>query len=117
MQTDATLGELFLTAFISRRVYLIANSVGDAVLIGSSHSSDALRLRASLTRNGHPHNYIDVERDADVQEVLDRFEIGVTDIPVLICSGSLVLRNPSNSEVAECFGSYAERLTTSSVFM
>ena len=28
----------------------------------------------------------------------------VTDIPVLICRGELVLRNPTNAEAAECFG-------------
>ena len=104
MQTNAALGELFLRAFALRRVYLIAHSVGDAVLIGSSHSSDTLRLRAFLTRNGHPHTYVDVERDPDFQTVLDHFEIRVTDIPVLICRGQLVLRNPSNAEAAECFG-------------
>jgi thioredoxin reductase (NADPH) len=104
MQTDATLGEIFLRAFVLRRVYLIANSVGDAVLIGSSHSADTLRLRAFLSRNGHPHTYLDVERDPDVQTVLDHFEIRVADIPVLICRDELVLRNPSNSEAAACFG-------------
>jgi len=104
MQTDAVLGEKFLRAFLMRRVYLIAHSVGDAVLIGSSHSSDTLRLRAFLTRNGHPHTYIDVERDPDFQTVLDHFAIRVEDIPVLICRGELVLRNPSNSEAAVCFG-------------
>jgi len=40
MQTDATLGDVFLRAFLLRRVFLIANSIGDAVLIGSSHSGD-----------------------------------------------------------------------------
>src|SRR5437016_4359235 len=35
MQTDASLGEILLRAFLLRRVYLIAHSVGDAVLIGS----------------------------------------------------------------------------------
>ncbi len=104
MQTDAALGEIFLSAFVLRRVYLIAHSVGDAVLIGSSHSGDTLRLRAFLTRNGHPHTYVDVERDPDVQTMLDHFEIQVADIPVLICRGQLVLRNPSNSEAADCFG-------------
>lgn len=104
MQTDAALGEIFLRAFMLRRVFLIANSVGDAVLVGSSHSSDTLRLRAFLSRNGHPHTYVDVERDPDVQTVLDHFEISVTDIPVLICRGELVLRNPSNAEAAACFG-------------
>jgi thioredoxin reductase (NADPH) len=104
MQNDATLGELFLRAFILRRVYLITNSVGDAVLIGSSNSADTLRLREFLSRNGHPFTYVDVETDSDVQTLLDHFAVHVTDIPVLICRGELVLRNPSNAETAACFG-------------
>ena len=94
MQTDASLGEILLRAFVLRRVFLIENSVGDAVLIGSSHSSDTLRLKNFLARNGHPHTYLDVETDPDIQSVLDHFQIAATDIPVLICRGELVLRNP-----------------------
>src|SRR5712692_473313 len=101
MQTDAALGEILLRAFMLRRVYLISHSVGDAVLIGSSHSSDTLRLKAFLTRNGNQHTNIDEERDPDFQTVLYHFEIRVTDIPVLICRGQRILRNPSNSEAAE----------------
>jgi thioredoxin reductase (NADPH) len=104
LQTDVSLGEIFLRAFLLRRTYLIGHQVGDALLIGSNHSSDTLRLREFLSRNGHPHTYIDVERDPDVQAVLDQFDVRVSDIPVLICRGQLVLRNPSNAEVAECFG-------------
>jgi thioredoxin reductase (NADPH) len=104
MQTDAALGEIFLKAFVLRRVFLISNSVGDAVLIGSNHSSDTLRLREFLSRNGQPHSYLDVEVDPDVQTVLDQFEIPIADIPVLICRGTVALRNPSNSEVAACLG-------------
>ena len=104
MQTDVALGEIFLNAFLLRRVFLIANSVGDAVLIGSSHSSDTLRLREFLTRNGHPHAYLDIEADPTVPTILDQFGIPVTDIPVLICQGKQALRNPSNAEAAACFG-------------
>jgi thioredoxin reductase (NADPH) len=104
MQTDAALGEIFLKAFVLRRVFLISSSVGDAVLIGSNHSSDTLRLREFLARNGQPHSYLDVEVDPDVQTVLDQFEIPLADIPVLICRGTVALRNPSNSEVAACLG-------------
>jgi thioredoxin reductase (NADPH) len=104
MQTDAALGEILLRAFVLRRVFLIENSVGDAVLIGSSHSSDTLRLKNFLARNGHPHTYLDVETDPDIQSVLDHFQIAASDIPVLICRGELVLRNPSNAAAAECFG-------------
>jgi len=104
IQNDAELSEIFLRAFLLRRVYLIQNSVGDAVLIGSAHSADTLRLQGFLSRNGHPHTYLDVERDPDTQGVLDQFGVSLADIPVLICRETLVLRNPSNAEAAECFG-------------
>jgi len=104
MQNDAELGEVLLRAFMLRRVFLIAHSVGDAVLIGSNHSADTLRLQSFLARNGHPHTYLDVERDPDVQIMLDEFQITLADIPVLICRNDLVLRNPTNAEAAACFG-------------
>jgi thioredoxin reductase (NADPH) len=104
MQTDVALGETFLNAFILRRVYLVTHSVGDAVLIGSSHSSDTLRLRAFLTRNGHPHTYLDVENNASVQTMLDQFGIRIDEIPVLICRGDVALRNPTDAQAAACFG-------------
>lgn len=104
MQTDATLGGVFLSTFMLRRAFLVANAIGDIVLIGSAHSNDTLRLRTFLGRNGLPYTYLNVDVDADVQAVLDQFSILVTDIPVLICRGQLVLRNPSNAETASCFG-------------
>ncbi len=104
MQNDAELGEVLLRAFMLRRVFLVAHSAGDAVLIGSSHSAGTLRLQSFLSRNGHPHTYLDVERDPDVQIILDQFQITVADIPVLICRNDVVLRNPTNAEAAACFG-------------
>jgi thioredoxin reductase (NADPH) len=104
VQRDAELGEIFLRAFLLRRAHLIANAPGDAVLVGSRHSADTLRLKAFLSRNGHPHSYLDAERDSGVHELLRQFEIGVDQIPVLICGGRSVLRNPSNLDVARCLG-------------
>jgi thioredoxin reductase (NADPH) len=74
------------------------------VLIGSAHSAGTLRVKEFLTRNGHPYAYIDLDRDADIQALLDRFHVGVADVPVLICRGQLVLRNPGNQEIASCLG-------------
>src|ERR1700722_2835468 len=104
IENDAELSEMFLRSFLLRLVYLIRNSVGDAVLIGSSHSADTLRLQGFLSRNGHPHTYLDVARDPDTQSVLDQYGIPLNEIPVLICRATLVLRNPTNAEAAECFG-------------
>jgi thioredoxin reductase (NADPH) len=103
MQTDAEVGNVLLSTFLLRRIYLIANAVGDAVLIGSSRSGDTHRLRIFLARNGHPFTYIDVDKNDDIPLLLQQFSIALVDIPVLICRGELVLRNPTNAEAAACF--------------
>jgi thioredoxin reductase (NADPH) len=104
VQTDSEIGELLMRAFIFRRVELIAHGIGDVVLIGSVHSPDTLRVRSFLTRNGHPFTYVDLDRDTDVQALLDRFHVAPSEVPVLICRGDVVLRNPSNHKIAACLG-------------
>jgi thioredoxin reductase (NADPH) len=104
VQTDVGISQVLMTAFIFRRLELIANHVGDVALIGSSHSPGTLRIKEFLTRNGHPYTYLDLDKDTGVQEMLDKFKVGVDEIPVLICRGTTVLRNPSNKQVADCLG-------------
>jgi thioredoxin reductase (NADPH) len=104
VQTDAELGDIIMRAFILRRIELIAAEVGDAVLIGSKYSADTLRIKDFLIRNGHPYSYMDLERDPDVQNLLDSFHIASNDIPVVICQGQIILRNPTNQQIANCFG-------------
>jgi thioredoxin reductase (NADPH) len=104
VQSDAELGQILMRAFILRRVELVAAGVGDVVLIGSTHSAGTLRIKEFLMRNGHPYTFIDLERDPDVQNLLDSFHIAASEIPVVICRGKLVLRNPSNQQIADCLG-------------
>ena len=104
VQTDAELSGILMTAFILRRVELIAAGVGDIVLVGSTYSASTLRIREFLMRNGHPYSYIDLERDPDVQNLLDSFRVSASEVPVLICRGQIVLRDPSNQEIADCLG-------------
>ena len=104
IQTDFELSELLMRAFILRRVELMERGLGDVVMIGSQFCSGTLRVKEFLSRNAHPFAYLDLEQDAEVQQVLDRFHVSVGDIPVLICRGEKVLRNPTNREIAECLG-------------
>jgi thioredoxin reductase (NADPH) len=104
VQTDAELSDILMRAFILRRVELIAAGVGDLILIGSVYSAGTLRIKEFLMRNGHPYSYIDLEQDPDVQNLLDSFQIVASDVPVLICRGQVVLRNPSNQQIADCLG-------------
>jgi len=101
---DAELGEIFMRAFILRRLALISEGLGNVVVMGSRHCAGTLHLREFLGRNGHPYTYIDLDTDKTSQELLDRFEVKLSEIPVVICNGRTVLRNPSTQELANCLG-------------
>ena len=101
---DAELSEVFMRAFILRRLALVKQGFGDAVVLGSMHCGGTLRLREFLSRNGHPYEFVDLDKDSQSQELLDRFEVKVGDVPVLICRGTKVLKNPTVQEVADCLG-------------
>src|SRR6266480_1947724 len=104
IQADGELNEIFMRAFILRRVELIARGVSDVVVLGSTHCQGTLRVREFLTRNGHPHTMLDLDRDPGVQELLDRFHITAADIPVILTCGEVVLRNPTNQQIADALG-------------
>ena len=95
VQRDSELSEILMRAFILRRVALMAPGANDLVLLGSRHSGDTLRIREFLSRNGQPFTYQDVETDPGVQALLDRFHVGVDEVPVIVCQGGHVLSNPS----------------------
>ena len=101
---DAELSEVFMRAFILRRLQLVSRGQGNVILMGSRHSANTLRLREFLTRNEHPYTYVDLDRDRTSQELLDRFEVKLEEIPVVVCNARSVLRNPSMSELADCLG-------------
>ena len=101
---DAELSDIFMRAFIQRRLALIAGGMGNVIILGSRHSANTLRLREFLTRNGQPHAYVDLDSDTAAQELLDRFNVKIDEIPVVICSGKAVQRNPTTQQLAQCLG-------------
>jgi thioredoxin reductase (NADPH) len=101
---DAELSEIFMRAFILRRLALINSGQGNVILMGSRHSANTLRLREFLNRNEHPYAYVDLDTDKTSQELLDRFEVTLDEIPVLVCNARSVMRNPSVQQLADCLG-------------
>ena len=101
---DAELSEIIMRAFILRRLALITHNLGNTILLGSLHSADTLRLREFLGRNGYPCTFVDLDKDKTSQELLDRFHVKQEEVPVVICDGKTVLRNPSNQKLADCLG-------------
>jgi len=104
VQRDSELSEILMRAFILRRVALASQDSNDMVLVGSRHSAGTTRIREFLSRNGQPFTYQDVEADPGVQVVLDRFHVGVNEVPVVLCQGGHVLKNPSIESLSSALG-------------
>jgi thioredoxin reductase (NADPH) len=102
---DSELGEIIMRAFILRRSQLVAGEDrGDVVVLGSRHSAGTMRVHEFLTRNGHPHVMMDVEREPEAQAMLDHLGVAIDAMPIIVCQGVTVLKNPSNEELADCLG-------------
>ena len=74
------------------------------LILGSRYSAATLAAREFLARDGHPFTYLDLDTDEAAQELLDRFGVSQANIPVVICNGTQLLRNPSPKQIAECLG-------------
>jgi thioredoxin reductase (NADPH) len=97
IQNDGSLSEILMRAFILRRVELIANGWGDAILLGSKNSQGTLRIKEFLTRNGHPYSYVDIDGDFGVQPVFDHFQMRADEVPIVICRGTICSPQPFES--------------------
>jgi len=101
---EAELGERIMRALILRRMGLLETGAGGPIIVGSADNGDVLRLENFLARNGHPHQRLDPRTDSCGQVLLDKFEVGAEDLPIVICPGGQMLRNPSEMELARCVG-------------
>src|SRR5215467_5096972 len=101
---DAELSEIIMRAFILCPLALITYNLGNAILLGSQHCAGTIRIREFLGRNGYPYTFVDLDRDKTSQALLDRFEVKLSEVPVVICDGRTVLRNPSTQKLADCLG-------------
>jgi thioredoxin reductase (NADPH) len=101
---EAELGERIMRAVILRRTGLIQSGGVGPVIVGGDGNADVLRLENFLRRNGHPHQRLNPETDAEARALIERFQIEPGQLPIVLCAGGQVLRNPSDMELARCIG-------------
>jgi thioredoxin reductase (NADPH) len=104
MVAEADLGERIMRALILRRVGLIETGTGGPVIIGRAENGDVLRLEGFLSRNGHPHQRLDPDSDPDAEALIKRFHLDREHLPIVLCPGGQLLRNPTENELARCIG-------------
>jgi thioredoxin reductase (NADPH) len=101
---EAELGERIMRALILRRVGLLERGAGGPVIVGRAENGDVLRLRSFLRRNGHPHQTLNPETEPEAKALIERFHVDPGQLPIVLCPGGELLRNPSENELARCIG-------------
>jgi thioredoxin reductase (NADPH) len=101
---EADLGERIMRALILRRVGLLETGSGGPVIVGRADNRDVLRLENFLNRNGHPHERLDPETDDTARGLIERFHIEPGELPIVLCPGGQLLRNPGEDVLARCIG-------------
>jgi thioredoxin reductase (NADPH) len=104
MSTKVDLADTIFSAFVARRKVLREGEGARAVrIIGSRFSPDAVALRSFASRSRLPHQWIDLEDDDAVVELLSGMGFQPIDTPVVITPMG-VMRHPTVGEFAEMMG-------------
>ena len=101
---EAELGERIMRALILRGVGLLEKGSGGPIIVGHANQADVIRLQGFLQRNAHPNTMLDPDTDVTAQAMLDRFHIDPEELPIVLCPGGQLLRNPGEGELARCIG-------------
>ncbi len=101
---EAELGERIMRALILRRVAILEIGAGGPVIVGHAGNGDVLRLQGFLRRNGHPHQTLDPDTDPEARALVERFHVDPGQLPIVVCPGGQLLRNPGEVELARCIG-------------
>jgi len=73
-------------------------------VIGSRYSPDTFRVRDFLARNRVLFTWVDLENEPQVDTLLKQFGVTEADTPVVACAHMVLLRNPTNQELADEVG-------------
>jgi len=101
---EAEIGERIMRALILRRVGLLETGAGGPVIVGRAENGDVIRLEGFLSRNGHPHQRLNPDTDPEAKALVERFQVDSGQLPIVLCPGGQLLRNPSETELARCIG-------------
>ena len=102
LNVHPNLGDVILRAFMARRHLL--HDMGDFTglrVIGSRYSKDTLRIREFLAKNLVPFTWMDLEDEPEVKQFLKQAGLTEADTPAVTWGNKLLLRNPSNEELAD----------------
>ncbi len=93
---EVELGDRILRTLTLRRLGVLALGYGGPILIGSLTDPRLRTLQEFLLLSRHPHSVLDPETDKDAAELVARHAAGPDDLPLVVCPGLSVLKNPGD---------------------
>jgi thioredoxin reductase (NADPH) len=96
MVAEVELGGRILRSLTLRRLGLLALGFGGPVLVGNPSDPRMRALQEFLLRSGHPHSVLDPHSDRDAAEIVARHASSSDDLPLVVCPGLSVLKNPGD---------------------
>jgi thioredoxin reductase (NADPH) len=103
MAEEPDLSELILRSFLFRRALLTSRGAG-LTLVGSRLCAGTRRLLEVLARNRLSSRWLELERSAEAEALLQTLQVRVSDLPIVLVPGHRLLRNPSNRELLGALG-------------
>ena len=108
--TQPALSDVILAAFIARRAVLLSGAASSSIrVVGSRFPPETMRVREFLSRTRIPHQWLDPDRDAEVEGLLREFRVEPGEVPVVVATGT-VLRNPTPGDLAQYLGLTLDRI-------
>jgi thioredoxin reductase (NADPH) len=104
LANESDIAEILMRAFILRRVGFILHANAGVELAGAGNNGDTLRIQQFMRRNGYPYRLLDTESDTEAAAFLSCFALSEDQLPVVVLPGKVILRNPSNTELADALG-------------
>lgn len=98
------LSDLLLNAFLQRQDAILNEYVGGIKLVGSGNSKEAYAIRDFMDKNYIWYNFLDTDQSDEATDLLQSFELGERDLPIVICNGGHLHKKPSLDEVARFSG-------------
>lgn len=100
LNLNSRLSDLILQTFIARCQVLKASDFVGLRVIGPAACGDTFRIRDFLAKNHVEFDWIDTETDPEVEDILQQFEIGHGDTPVIAYGSEWIIKNPPNEKLA-----------------
>jgi len=103
MDQELELSELILRAFLVRHSRLTRLGSG-LTLVGSRFDVDTRRLLDVFSRNRLTSRWLDLEGEPEAEALLQRLNVPLADLPIVVVPGGELLRNPSSRALLDALG-------------